>query len=43
MTLNIEFTPQVEAWRNLQAKLRGSRPADVIKNLVDQIQYKDNT
>jgi hypothetical protein len=36
MTLNIEFTPQEEAWLNAQALRQGLPPAEIIKKMIDE-------
>lgn len=36
MTLLIDLTPQAEAWLDALAKLRGTRPAEVVQHLVNQ-------
>jgi hypothetical protein len=36
MTLNIELTPQSEAWVAAQAKMRGVQPADIVKRLIEE-------
>jgi hypothetical protein len=36
MTLNIEFTPQEEAWLHDQAAQQGIPPAEIIRRLVDE-------
>jgi hypothetical protein len=36
MTLTIEFAPHVEAWLDLQARIHGVPPAEVVKQLVEE-------
>lgn len=36
MTLNIELTPQSEAWLDAEAKSRGLKPADIIRRLIEE-------
>ena len=36
MTLNINFTPQEEAWIHAEAVQQGLHPAEVVRKLVDE-------
>jgi hypothetical protein len=36
MTLQVDFTPQTEAWINAQAQQRGLRPADLVRRVIEE-------
>ena len=36
MTLQVDFTPQMEAWINAQARQRGLRPADLVRRVIEE-------
>lgn len=36
MTLQVDFTPQTEAWINAQAQQRGLLPADLVRRVIEE-------
>ena len=36
MTLQVDFSPQTEAWINAQARQRGLLPADLVRRVIEE-------
>jgi len=42
MTLNVDFTPQSEAWIKAEAHKRGVPPAEVIRSVIEERAAEDS-